>query len=71
MINKVSQSLSRTEEQSELTVIKNRLSIVGYFERKLSKKIKMDKAPQNSTAKEYLNSIVIEDKKLAWHEMEE
>ena len=59
------------EEQLEPTVIENRLSIVGYFERKLSKKIKINKAPQNSAAKGCLNSIVTEDKKSVWYEMEE
>ena len=71
MISEVSQSLSSTEEQSEPTVIENGLNIIGYFERKLSKKIKMDKALQNSAAKGYLNSIAMEDKKSAWHEIKE
>jgi len=65
VINEVSQSLSRTDEQSEPTVIKNRLSIIRYFERKLSKKIKIDKAQQNSAAKGCINLIVTEDKKSA------
>ena len=43
-----------TNTQSVLIVIENGDKMCGYFKRKLSKKMKIERVPQNSVAKEYL-----------------